>query len=77
MNPTEVRAEVERNPFVPLRLHLVSGKTVELPRAGIGWMMRTAVIVLQGADRDPDGEGRYDVIALRNIERIELLGAIR
>jgi len=73
MNPTEASAEIEKVPFVPIRLHLVSGKTMDIPQAGIAWMMRTAVMVLQGIERDPNNRGRYDVVALRNIERIEQL----
>jgi hypothetical protein len=73
MNPSEASAEIEKVPFVPIRLHLVSGKTMDIPQAGIAWMMRTAVMVLQGIERDPNNGGRYDVVALRNIERIEQL----
>jgi hypothetical protein len=69
----DVRAEVERQPFIPLRLHLVSGKEVDLRGPGAGWMLRHALMVLQ----DPTGirTDRYDLIAVRNIERIEQLQA--
>lgn len=73
MTSEDVRAEIEKDPFVPLRFHLVSGHAVEVPEPGTAWMLQNAVMVLHGNDRDPAALGRYDVISLRNIERIEQL----
>jgi hypothetical protein len=71
MTAKEMEAELTREPFVPLRLHLVSGKSVEVPRAGVAWLMQNAVLVFQNAKVGRAMVDGYDVIALRNIERVE------
>ncbi len=70
MTSEEVRSELEKQPFTPLRLHLVSGKTVEVTTTGMAWMLKNAVFVLH--DLKDENQG-YDVIGLRNIERLERL----
>ena len=69
MTSEDVRSELERLPFRPFRLHLVSGKEVDIGMAGAAYMLQNAVIVLHDP-RISEGAG-YDVIALRNIERLE------
>jgi hypothetical protein len=65
----DLRSELDRQPFSPVRIHLVSGKTVEVTIAGTAWMLQNSVMIFQ----DPGMHERYDVIALRNIERLEQL----
>jgi hypothetical protein len=62
----DLRSELETVPFRPLRIHLVSGKTVDIGREGQAFMLQNAVMIIP----DPAAE-RYDIVALRNIERIE------
>lgn len=73
MTSEDVRSELEREPFIPLRMHLVSGKTIEVRRSGLAWMLQNAVMIVEDWDGDRDRVGRYDVVALRNIERLEQL----
>ena len=68
MRRAEVTTEIERNPFMPIRLHLVSGKVVDVTSAGIAWMLDRSVLVFQ---RERSTDDRYDVISISNIERIE------
>jgi hypothetical protein len=73
----DLEAELEKQPFVPLRLHLVSGKTVRISAPNAAWLLQNALMLLRGARPGRvKGEG-YDVIALRNIERIEQIGVGR
>jgi len=67
MTSEDVRSELERVPFLPIRLHLVSGKTIDVPASGTAWMLQNFVIVFQ----NPRIHSRYNMLALRNIERIE------
>ena len=71
MTSEDIRAELEKYPFRPIRLHLVSGKVVDVTITGAAWKMQNAIMVLQ----DPSGNitDRYDVVSLRNIERLEQL----
>ena len=66
-----MQAELEKEPFIPLRLHLVNGKWIDIPHQAAGWLMQNAVLVFQNARKGSSRVGGYDVIALRNIERVE------
>jgi hypothetical protein len=66
MTSEDVRSELDRQPFRPLRLHLVSGKTIDVTATGQAYMLQNAVMIVP----DPRAD-RYDVVALRNIERLE------
>ena len=67
----DLEAELEKEPFVPLHLHLVSGKTVRIPALNAAWLMQNALMILRGARPGKATGDGYDVIALRNIEKIE------
>jgi hypothetical protein len=68
MTSEDVRSELDREPFRPLRLHLVSGKTVDVMAHGQAYMLQNSVMIVPDAQAD-----RYDIVALRNIERLEQL----
>ena len=70
MTSEDVRSELERDPFVPLRLHLVSGKVVEVNTVRSAWLLQHSLLVLHSRT-DPSIEPGYDILALRNIERLE------
>ena len=72
MTHEDLHSQLSRDPFIPLRLHLVSGKTVEIRISDSAWMLENCVMVHQRR-RQPGDDAGYDVIALRNIERIEQL----
>ena len=71
MTSEDVRSELEKRPFAPLRIHLVSGKEFDVMIAGVAFMLQNAIMVLQ-QNRSHRNPG-YDIIALRNIERLERL----
>jgi hypothetical protein len=66
MTSEDIRSELERIPFSPFRLHLVSGKIFDVQNVNNVAMLQNAILVYQ-----PLPQNGYDVIALRNIERIE------
>ena len=70
MTGAEVRAELDRDPFVPFRLHLVSGKTIDVNDSSEGWMLARSILITR---RRKNREPSYNVVALVNIERIERL----
>ena len=72
MDVRSLQAEVERVPFQLFRLNLASGKTVDVRRDGQAWMLRNAMMLLQ-AVRDKKWVELYDIISVRNVERIEQL----
>jgi hypothetical protein len=72
MTAEDLRSQLDRVPFIPIRVHLVSGKTVDILSSEQGNMLQNAVMVFQ--PRSPrEADSGYNVIALRNIEMIEQL----
>jgi hypothetical protein len=74
MTSEDVKQELEREPFVPLRLHLSSGKTMDIPYPNTAWVRQNTLVIVHPLRRGTAEIGNYDVIALRLIERIELVG---
>jgi hypothetical protein len=73
MTYKDLEAELERDPILPVHLHLVSGKTVTIPAPGVAYLMQNGVLVLQNKRPGTVRLGGYDVISFRNFERIEQL----
>jgi hypothetical protein len=73
MTSEDIIQELERMPFVPLRLHLASGKTIDVPYPNTAWIRQNTVVIVHPLRRDTVEIGNYDVVALRLIERIEQL----
>jgi hypothetical protein len=62
---------LEKQPFQPLRLHLVSGKPIIIRNPNAAWLMQNTVMILRHHKAGKLVGDGYDVVALRNIERIE------
>ena len=77
MAPKKLQQEIEREPFVPIRLHLSSGKTVDLPHAGAAWPLSYGLMVFHGTTPGRKWATGYDVINYRLIERVEQLDGRR
>jgi len=73
MRRDEVEAELEHVPFEPFRLHLVSGKTLDVKHSDEGWMLKNSILVMR---RRKGGKRSYNVVSLLNIERIERIGDV-
>jgi hypothetical protein len=74
MTSEDVLQELERMPFVPLRLHLSSGQIMEIPYPNTAWVRQNTLLIVHPLARNTVAIGNYDVIALRLIERIEQIG---
>ena len=73
MNENDLVAELTRDPSVPFRLHLASGKFMDVGSPNAAHTLTDALLVLRNpVAGTPRAEG-YDVIAYQNIERIEQL----
>lgn len=71
MTSEDVRPELEREPFQPLRLHLSSGKTMDVLSPGTAWLRQNTLLIVHPLSKDSIEIGGYDVISLRHIERME------
>ena len=73
MTEKELVYELQKDPFTPFRLHLVSGKVIDVLGPNGAHTMKNALLVLRNPSLgSPRVEG-YDVVAYQNIERIEQL----
>jgi hypothetical protein len=71
MTSENIRHEIERHPFVPFRLHLASGKELDIHDPGTVWLERHALLIMHRIRPGSQDIGRYEVIAFDLIERIE------
>ena len=71
MTAEDVQQEIDRRPFVPLRLHLSSGKVMDIPYEGSAWVRQDTLLVLERLGPNPSAIGGYDVLSLSLIERIQ------
>jgi hypothetical protein len=73
MTESELLGELQRDPFVPFRLHLVSGKVVDVLGPNAAHTLKKSLLVLRNPTIGSPRAESYDVVAYHNIERIELL----
>ena len=74
MRTEDLKQEIEREPFVPLRLHLSSGKTMDIEYANSAFVRQNTLLIVHRLAPGSAAIGNYDVVALRLIERIEQIG---
>jgi len=67
----QVKAELAREPFVPLRLHLRGGKTFDIPFRDVARMLSFGLLVFIGLKPGTRQASSYDRFAFENILRIE------
>lgn len=77
MTAEDVLQELERDPFVPLRLHLSSGQKLDIRYPGTAWLRQNTILIVHPLKPRTAAIGNYDVVALRLIERIEQLNGHR
>ncbi len=74
MTTEDVKEELDRDPFVPLRLHLSSGQKIDIKYPGTAWVRQSTLLIVHPlAPPGTAAIGNYDVIALRLIEKLEQL----
>ncbi len=70
MNPEALAQELNREPFIPLRLRLSDGRTFDIQNPGPCFIARLALYAFRAKPRDALAE-EVDVISLRHIVSIE------
>jgi hypothetical protein len=71
MTTEDIRQELEKDPFVPLRLHLVSGQRMDTLQSGTAWLRQNTLLIVHPLSKGTVAIGGYNVIDLRSIERVE------
>lgn len=72
MNPENLAAELDREPFIPLRLHLADGRTVDIQNSGLCYIARLSLYVFAGKAHTSLVED-VQVISVRHIVSVETL----
>jgi hypothetical protein len=72
MNPETLAAELDREPFIPLRLHLADGRTVDIRNPGLCFIARLSLYCFAAKPHASLAED-VQVISVRHIVSIETL----
>jgi hypothetical protein len=72
MNPEALAQELNRDPFVPLRIHLADGRNIDIRKPGLCFIARLSLYVFSATPRNALAEDVH-VISLRGIVSVETL----
>jgi hypothetical protein len=75
MNPDALAAELDRDPFLPLRLHLSDGRTMEIQNPGLCFIARLALYAFRPGKRHSSLAEEVQVVSLRHIVSVETIAA--
>ncbi|MCL2648156.1 MAG: hypothetical protein FWD61_14280 [Phycisphaerales bacterium] len=64
MTSEDMKQELDREPFVPLRLHLSSGKVMDIEYPASAFLRQNTLVVMHRLRANTHEIGNYDVIAL-------------
>ena len=73
MTQEDVLQELQREPFIPLRLHLSSGQKMDIEYPNSAFTRQNRLVIMHRLSPGSPAIGNYDVVAYRLIERIETL----
>jgi len=73
MTSEDMKQEINREPFIPLRLHLASGKVMDIEYPNSAFLRQNTLVIMHRLQANTQEIGNYDVVALRLIERVETL----
>jgi len=73
MSKDEIKTELSRDPFVPLRLHLKNGTRVSVPFPEVAHVMHRDMLVVKGAKPGTRRAKGYVTFGFEDVIRIEQL----
>jgi hypothetical protein len=72
MNPESLAQELNREPFIPLRIHLADGRSIDIRNPGLCFIARLTLYIFAAKPHDALAED-VQVISLRGIVSVETL----
>ena len=72
MNPEALAQELNREPFIPLRLRLSEGRTIDIKNPGLCFIARLGLYAFRAKPHDAMAED-LEVISLRHIVSVETM----
>ena len=73
MSKDEIKAELTRVPFIPLRMHLRNGKRISVPFREVAHVLRHDILVLKGLKRGTHQARGYLTFDFDDVVRVEQL----
>ena len=73
MNPETLAQELLREPFIPLRLHLSNGATLDIENPGLCFIARLALYAFRPGKRHTLVAEDVQVVSLRHIVSVETI----
>jgi hypothetical protein len=70
MNPETLAQELNRDPFIPLRIHLADGRSMEIRNPGLCFIARLSLYIFSAQPHNALAEDVH-VISLRGIISVE------
>jgi hypothetical protein len=74
MNPEALAQELNREPFIPLRIYQVDGRTVDIVNPGLCFIAHLSLYVFAGKPHNALADD-LEVISLRGISSVKTLTA--
>jgi hypothetical protein len=72
MNPQSLAEELNRDPFIPLRIHLADGRSIDIRNPGLCFIARLSLYIFAAQPRNALAED-VQVVSLRGIVSVETL----
>jgi hypothetical protein len=72
MNPESLAQELNRDPFIPLRIHLADGRNIDIRNPGLCFIARLSLYVFAARAHSALAED-VQLISLRGIVSVETL----
>jgi hypothetical protein len=72
MNPETLIALLENEPYVPLRLHLVDGRHVDILNPGLCFVVRMSLHLFRAREHARGAED-FEIISVRGIVSVEAM----
>ena len=72
MNPESLARELDRDPFIPLRIHLADGRNIDIRNPGLCFIARLSLYVFAARPHSALAED-VQLISLRGIVSVETL----
>ena len=70
MNPESLAQELDRDPFIPLRIHLADGRSIDIRNPGLCFIARLTLYIFAAKPHKALAED-VQVISLRGIVSVE------
>jgi hypothetical protein len=77
MSPEAFRAELRRQPFVPLRVHLTDGTTYDVRHPEMVLLKKREVYIGQETAPGSGIAGECDLVSMLHVVRVEQIGEPR